>query len=107
MPLISNSKSYLTIAKKELACVFPITDLGPMTYFLGIKVTQNRTNHTISLSLSRYITSILQRFYILHSKPISTPLTSPCKLSNDDSPKVEREIDEMKDVAYKQTLGCI
>ena len=78
-----------------------------MTHFLHIKVNQNRENHTISLSQSNYINPILQRFDMLHSKPISTPLTSPCKLSNDDSPKVEREIDEMKDVAYKQTLGCI
>ena len=107
LPLISNSKSYLTIAKKELAYVFPITDLGPMTHFLGIKITQNRTKHTISLSQSNYINSILQRFDMLHSKPISTPLTSPCKLSNDDSPKNEREISEMKDVPYKQILGCI
>ena len=93
--------------KKELAYVFRIIDLGPMTHFLGIKVTQNRTNHTISLSQSNYINSILQRFDMLHSKPISTPLTSPCKLSNDDSPKNEREISEMKDVPYKQILGCI
>ena len=105
--LISNSKSYLTIAKKELAYVFPITDLGPMTHFLGIKITQDRTNHTISLSQSNYINHILQSFDMLHNKPISTPLTSPCKLSNDDSPKIEREISEMKDVPYKQIHKCI
>ena len=42
-----------------------------------------------------------------HSKPISTPLTSPCKLSNDDSPKTQRQTSEMKDVPYKKMLRCI
>ena len=42
-PLISNANTYLTIAKKELVCVFPITNLGPMTHFLGIKVARKRS----------------------------------------------------------------
>ena len=79
----------LTIAKKELAYVFPITNLCPMIHFLSIKVKQNRTNNFISLSQSNYINSILHAFDTLHSKPISTPLTSPCKLSNHDSHKNE------------------
>ena len=49
---------------------------------------------------SKYITSIIQRFDMFYSKPISTPLTFPCKLSKDDSSK-------MKDVPYKTILRCI
>ena len=96
--------SQIATAKKKLACVFPITDFCRMTHFLGIKVTQNRKNHSISLSQSKYITSILQRFDMLHTKPITT-LTSPCKLSNDDSPKNKREISEMRDVPYRHIIG--
>ena len=62
IPLISNSKLSLNLAKTELASAFPITDLGPMTQFLGIQVLRNRTNHTISLSQSQYIDTILKRF---------------------------------------------
>ena len=56
------SKIYLAIAMRELANVFPIIDLGPMTYFLGIQVMQNRSNDTTSIPQSQYIASILQRF---------------------------------------------
>ena len=58
LSLISNSKSYLIIAKKELARVFPITNLGSMPYFLGIQVKIDKII-LVSLSQSRYITSIL------------------------------------------------
>ena len=38
LSLLSNSMNYLNICKQELKVVFPITDHGPMTYFLGIDV---------------------------------------------------------------------
>ena len=53
IPLISNSKSCINLAKKELASVFPISDLGPMTQFLGIQVIRNRISRSISLSQSQ------------------------------------------------------
>ena len=107
IPLISNSKSCINLAKKELASVFPISDLGPMTQFLGIQVIRNRISRSISLSQSQYIDTILKRFDMLHCKPINTPMTAPCKLSLDDSPKNDRERSEMEVVPYKQVLGCI
>ena len=46
-------------------------------------------------------------FDMRHIKPIITPLTSPCKLSNDDSPKKKQEISKMNDVSCKQIVRCI
>ena len=107
IPLISNSKLSLNLAKTELASTFPITDLGPMTQFLGIQVLRNRTNHTISLSQSQYIDTILKRFDMLHCKPINTPMTVPCKLSLEDIPSNDRKRSQIEVVPYKQVLGCV
>ena len=107
LSLLSNSMNYLNICKQELKVVFPITDLGPMTYFLGIDVNQNRSLGTISLSQSQYITNILKRFDMLHCKPISTPLIVTCKLSIDDAPHTTKEHLEMKNIPYKQIIGCV
>ena len=106
-PLLSNSLSYLSFCKQELKLVFPITDLGPMTYFLGIEVKRNTRLGQISLSQSRYIDNILKRFNMEHCKPISTPLLTTLKLSIEDSPKSLILETEMKNISYRQLIGSI
>ena len=107
LPLLANSLAYLQLAKKELQQAFPITDLGPMKYFLGMNLQRDRAKGTISLSQTQYIESVLKRFDMLHCKPISTPMSTPCKLSIEDAPRTIKERDEMLNVPYKQILGCI
>ena len=51
-----------------------LTDLGPIYWFLGIKITRNRSARTISLSQSSYIDSILARFGLSDAKPYGTPM---------------------------------
>ena len=71
LPLVSNSLSYIGICKQELKASFPITDLGPMSYFLGIEVKRNCSLGTISLSQSQYISNIdLSRVVVMS---ITTP----------------------------------
>ena len=106
-PLLSNSLSYLSFCKQELKTVFPITDLGPMTYFLGVEVKRNTSLGQISLSQSRYIDNILKRFNMEHCKPISTPLPTALKLSIEDSPKSIIEETEMENIPYRQVIGSI
>ena len=106
-PLLSNSLSYLNFCKQELKSVFPITDLGPMTCFLGIKVKRNTRLGQISLSQSWYIDNILKRFNMENCKPISTPLLTTLKLSTEDSPKSPIEETEMKNIPYRQLIGSV
>ena len=97
----------MVYANKNEKPSFPIADLDPMSYFLGIEVKRNRSLGTVSLSQSQYISNILKRFDMLHCKPISTPLTTTCRLSLDDAPKTTKESLEMENVPYKQVIGCI
>ena len=44
---------------------------------------------------------------MLQCKTISTPLTTTCKLSIDNAPHTMKEHLEMKNLPYKQIIGCI
>ena len=78
-----------------------------MKYFLGMNLQRDRAKGTISLSQTQYIESVLKRFDMLHCKPISTPMSTPCKLSIEDASRPIKERDKMLNVHYKQILGCI
>jgi len=51
---------------------FEMTDLGLMSYFLGIEVVQQKGG--IFISQKKYASDILKKFKMEHSKPISTPI---------------------------------
>ena len=86
---------------KQLKEKFPVKDLGPMEHFLGIKVTRNRIKGTLTLSQKKLVEEILQKFEMMDCKPISTPMTVPCKLSTHDSLKSIEEEKFMASLPYR------
>jgi hypothetical protein len=66
----------------QLKDKFPIKDLGPLEYCLGIKITRNRTKGTLTLSQRKLVEDILEKYDMADCKPIQTPMTVPCKLSS-------------------------
>lgn len=57
-------------------------DFGPLSYFLGISVTQKKDS--IYLSQQKYATEILQRASMSSCHPSSTPVDTKSKLSTND-----------------------
>ncbi|KIO01518.1 hypothetical protein M404DRAFT_88739, partial [Pisolithus tinctorius Marx 270] len=70
-------------------------DLGPISWLLGMKVTQNReahchtpkvfiphfdSHHTISLSQQSYIKAILMKYNLADCKPATVPMDPRIKL---------------------------
>ena len=51
-------------------------DLGAAKYFLGIQITRDRTNRTLSLTQDAYIEKIIKRFGMEHCKPVATPMAT-------------------------------
>ena len=72
-PISLNSTTSMQQVITQLKEKFPMKDLGWMKDFLGIKVTRNRIKATLSLSQNK--------FEMADCKPISTPMSVPCKLS--------------------------
>ena len=58
---------------------FAMKDLGPLHYFLGIKVS--RDDQGVHLSQAKYIADVLHKAKMAGAKPCSTPLSSSTKLS--------------------------
>lgn len=61
---------------------FEMTDLGLMSYFLGIEVSQR--NDEIFISQKKYTKALLKKFNMYICKPVSTPLVTNEKLQKVD-----------------------
>ncbi|KAJ3676856.1 hypothetical protein LUZ60_002580 [Juncus effusus] len=85
--------------KKAMAREFEMTDLGLMSYFLGLEVKQS--NDGIFISQEVYAKEILRRFKMEDCNPINTPVESGIKLSHFDEDKT---IDAK---LYKSLVGSL
>ncbi|CAI7780649.1 unnamed protein product [Closterium sp. NIES-54] len=50
------------------------TDLGELTSYLGLRITRERAQRTITLTQSHMVQQVLQRFGFTYSSPQPTPL---------------------------------
>ncbi|KAK2978053.1 hypothetical protein RJ640_001015 [Escallonia rubra] len=66
--------------KKEMANEFEITDIGLMSYYLGIEVKQR--DDGIFISQEAYAKEVLKRFNMENCNPISIPIEVENKLSS-------------------------
>ncbi|KAM1079012.1 hypothetical protein ACFX2B_013622 [Malus domestica] len=82
---------------KKLSSLFPVKDLGPLHYFLGIEV--KRSSSGIFLNQSKYILDLLHKSHMDGSKPCATPLSTD-KLDH-DSPLLDNLTE------YKSLVGAL
>jgi hypothetical protein len=64
---------------------FEMSLLGELSFFLGLQIRQS--NQGISISQTKYIIEMLNRFRMEDYKPVITPMQTSCKLSKDDDSK--------------------
>ncbi|CAI7916758.1 unnamed protein product [Closterium sp. NIES-54] len=64
----------LAHVKSELQKRHTCTDLGELTSYLGLQITRDRAQRTITLTQSHMVQQVLQRFGFTYSSPQSTPL---------------------------------
>ncbi|XP_021986028.1 uncharacterized mitochondrial protein AtMg00810-like [Helianthus annuus] len=77
--LITSSNALRDRFMSQLSQEFAMTDLGPLTYFLGISVTRNK--NTMFLSQEKYAKEILERTGLADCNPAATPVDTQQKLS--------------------------
>ena len=69
--IASKTEAHLMQIKTRLNSRFKMTDLGTLSWFLGIQFECE--NNTIKMYQSRYIEKILLKFSMTDCKPRSTP----------------------------------
>jgi hypothetical protein len=81
---------------------YSLTDLG---WLLGIKVTRNRVERTISLSQAAYIdTIIVARFGLTDAKAQPTPMAPNITFLKEDSPADATHAARMQKVPYREAI---
>ncbi|CAI7766095.1 unnamed protein product [Closterium sp. NIES-53] len=71
----------LALVKSELQKRPTCTELGELRNYLGLKITRDRAQRTITLNQSHMVHQVLQRFGFRYSSPQSTPLPTGHSLS--------------------------
>jgi hypothetical protein len=105
--ITSSSGELMQDCKRKINARHSITDLGPIHWLLGIKVTRDRNARTISLSQESYIDTITHRFNLDKAKTIPTPMIPGISYSSKDGPTNETEAVHTAKVPYREAIGSL
>ncbi|CAI7841084.1 unnamed protein product, partial [Closterium sp. NIES-53] len=92
----------LANVKSELQKRHTCTDLGELTSYLGLRITRDRAQCTITLTQSHMVQQVLQRFGFTYSLPQSTPLPTGHSLS---APPSDESVEP--NGPYPELVGCL
>ncbi|CAI7863673.1 unnamed protein product [Closterium sp. NIES-54] len=92
----------LAHVKSELQKRHTCTDLGELTSYLGLLITRDRAQHTITLTQSHMVQQVLQRFGFTYSSPQSSPLPTGHSLS---TPPLDESVEPSG--PYPELVGCL
>ena len=94
-PSVSDIRQF----KQEMMRKFNMSDLGLLSYYLGIEVKQG--DDGITLSQSAYAVKILENAGMLNCNPTATPMEARLKLSK----RMEDEV--VRPTAYRSIIGSL
>ena len=66
--------------KKKLSIRFELTDGGEIDYMLKMQITRNRAKKTISVTQTKYIEDLVERFSVQDMEGVETPTITTLKL---------------------------
>ncbi|KAI3804384.1 hypothetical protein L1987_25878 [Smallanthus sonchifolius] len=97
--ITGTSLSIINEFKKGMATKFEMSDLGLLTYYLGIEVSQSDVG--ITIKQESYAQRILKETGMLTCNPTQVPMEPGTKLS-----KAKKE-DEIDPTQYRKVVGCL
>ncbi|CAI7850461.1 unnamed protein product [Closterium sp. NIES-54] len=92
----------LAHVKSKLQKRHTCTDLGELTSYLGLRITRDKAQCTITLTQSHMVQQVLQRFGFTYSSPQSTPLPTGHSLS---APPSDESVEPSG--LYPELVGCL
>lgn len=107
LTIATSSPKLMLEVKSELCKAFEVSDLGALSWILGIKVKRDRINQTISLSQPTYIRTIVEKYFGTDLKPLSMPMDPHANLTNSQSPQTPQEAAVMRDKPYREAVGSL
>ncbi|KAF5451117.1 hypothetical protein F2P56_031412 [Juglans regia] len=99
MIITSSSSAAVDDLISTLGNMFPVKDLGSLSYFLGLEI-ENLTDG-ILITQRRYVSDLLQKTNMIGANPISSPMSASTKLSKFDSPSFDNV------TLFRSTVGSL
>jgi hypothetical protein len=93
--------------KAEISAMLDITDCGEAKFFLGLHLERNRQDKTILIHQHQFISELLDECNMQFAKTSPIPMDPGLQLSKEDCPKTPSEIEQMKYVPYRETVGAL
>ncbi|TYK19521.1 Retrovirus-related Pol polyprotein from transposon TNT 1-94 [Cucumis melo var. makuwa] len=90
---------YIQNFKWEIMKMFEITDLGLMSYFLGIEIKQGQGK--VFICQKKYAKEILKKFKMDKCKAVNTPMNQKEKLCKEDG------VDKVDEGYFRSLVGCL
>ena len=94
-----NNTSFVEKFKQEMMEVFEMTDLGLMTFFLGMEIIQDE--HEVFICQKKYAKEILKKFKLEECKEMSTPMNQKEKLCKEDG------ADKIDQAHFRSLISCL
>lgn len=93
------SLEMITDFKKNMGTKLDMTDLGRLSYYLGIEVSQRKGS--IILSQAKYAKKIIEEVGMAGCSATQIPMDAGLKLGKSDE---EKNVDERE---YRRNIGCL
>ena len=82
-------------------------DLGEAHYVLGIEIIRDRQKRFLGLSQKGYVNRVLVRFNMENCNKGQVPMNKGDKLSKDQCPKTDLELEKMQAKPYASLVGSL
>ena len=79
--IVARSITKINKLKEQLADKFAIKELGPVEYFVGVRIVRDRANRKIYLCQDAYIRKIVDRFGMANYRTIDTPMATGAEIN--------------------------
>jgi len=79
----------------------------PPTRFVGLDITRDRKNRTLSISQPDFIRRLLTRYNMAECHPVATPSNPSNRVNASMSPKTTEEIREMEKTPVREAVGSL
>src|SRR5260370_20148904 len=95
--------------KVDLLSKWEISDLGPAKFMLGISISRDISNHTISICQGVFIDRLIERFNQMDVHPCDTPMIAGLQLTRDEKgkPVPPPIIEWMEHTPYRELVGSL
>src|SRR6267142_3947825 len=105
--MTGSSPKLILLYKEKLHARYALTDLGPVSWLLGIQVMCNHETRTISLLQEAYIKAIVACFSLADMKAYSMLMVLSAQYSKHDSPVSVTDAACMRKVPYCKVIRSL